>query len=139
MAVLVGAHTRILGLLGIIRSLHRITETVLVLPVPGGPQIRCTEDFSDLVAEMQLATASLCDSFSPKSTRTASTSFGLPSNSPHSPSAYSIYSKCQCAMQNFSQIKREMSGHTPFIFLVHMRLHSSEIFLGHLFMTFQIL
>jgi hypothetical protein len=79
-AVFVGAHTRILSLLGIIRSLHRITETVLVFPVPGGPQIRRTEVFPDLIVEKQLATASLCDLFSPKSTQTASTTFALPSN-----------------------------------------------------------
>jgi hypothetical protein len=90
-AVFVGAHTRILSLLGIIGSLHRITETVLVFPVPGGPQTRRTKVFPDLIVEMQLATASLCDLFSPKSTRTASTTFALPSIIPHSPSTYSIY------------------------------------------------
>jgi hypothetical protein len=55
-------------LLATIRSICRITETVLVLPVPGGPQIRCTKDFLEhLVAKMQLATASLYDLFNPKS------------------------------------------------------------------------
>jgi len=51
--VLVGANKRVLGLLGAIRSICKITETVLVLPMPLRLQIRCTQDFSKyLVAEM---------------------------------------------------------------------------------------
>ena len=55
-AMFVGAHTRTLGFLAILRRKYKISETILVLPVPGGPQTRRTELEECSVAEIQFAT-----------------------------------------------------------------------------------
>lgn len=72
-AVLVGAHVRtryLLWLVAVVISISSSTLMVLVLPVPGGPQMRLNRPLVVLAplpctAETQLCIAPACESFSP--------------------------------------------------------------------------
>lgn len=66
-AVFVGAQVSVLWFLTSIA--HRSVLMVFVFPVPGGPQIRRTEELRCCIADTQSSTATFCDLLSLKSSR----------------------------------------------------------------------